>query len=154
MMAFFGAPGDRDNPARDAFEAAKEMLSRLESLNQRLKARGFDPVAIGIGLHSGEVVIGHVGAAARHEYTAIGDTVNTASRRLVNVWAGMRADAISSEHTMGCSSVLVSPSRWANNPSRDEPPCKLFGWRPPAAATFRASHARRNKKGSTRIRAG
>lgn len=80
LMTFFGAPGFSGNPIPDAFASAMEMLERLDRLNDRLESRGLEPVAIGVGLHAGEVVIGHVGSAARHEYTIIGDTVNTASR--------------------------------------------------------------------------
>lgn len=80
MMAFFGAPNPLDCPERNALSAAQEMLARLSHVNTNLQSRGIKPISIGIGLHAGEVIIGHVGSATRHEYTAIGDVVNTASR--------------------------------------------------------------------------
>lgn len=80
IMAFFGAPRSMDNPAPAGFAAARAMLEAVERLNAELRAEGVAPIAIGIGLHLGDAVVGHVGAAARHEYTAIGDTVNVASR--------------------------------------------------------------------------
>ena len=80
LMAFFGAPASSANCARDAFDAAVEMLERLDRLNAELAAEGLETVAIGVGLHLGEVVVGHIGSHDRHEYTVIGDTVNTASR--------------------------------------------------------------------------
>jgi class 3 adenylate cyclase/CHASE2 domain-containing sensor protein len=80
IMAFFGAPADLDRPVRAAVDAAKEMLLRLDALNEALRAEGSRPLAIGIGLHVGDAVVGHVGSSTRHEYTAIGDAVNTTSR--------------------------------------------------------------------------
>ncbi len=80
LMAFFGAPQALDNPAAAAFAAGREMLERLDRLNDALRAEGDQPIAIGIGLHLGPAVIGNVGPAERHEYTAIGDAVNTCSR--------------------------------------------------------------------------
>jgi class 3 adenylate cyclase/CHASE2 domain-containing sensor protein len=80
MMCFFGAPQPLANPADAAVAAAKDMLERLDALNVTFAAQGLAPIAIGIGLHLGEVVVGHVGSDARHEYTLIGDAVNAASR--------------------------------------------------------------------------
>ncbi|MCC6611043.1 MAG: adenylate/guanylate cyclase domain-containing protein [Burkholderiales bacterium] len=80
IMAVFGAPARMDNPCELAFDAAREILERLERLNVSLAAEGELPIAIGIGLACGEAVVGHVGAAARHAYTAMGDTVNVAAR--------------------------------------------------------------------------
>ena len=80
MMAFFGAPQRLDNPAQHAVDASLLMLERVEVLNARLAVQEQEPLRIGIGLHIGEVVIGHVGSSSRHEYTAIGDPVNTSSR--------------------------------------------------------------------------
>jgi class 3 adenylate cyclase len=80
LMAFFGAPNQLDNPSKNAFSAAKEMLQRLDALNKELLSEGQEEIKIGIGLHFGNAVIGHVGSATRHEYTAIGDAVNVAAR--------------------------------------------------------------------------
>src|SRR2546421_10597383 len=80
MMCFFGAPQPLERPAMSAVAAARDMLSRLDRLNAAFKEQGIDPIAIGIGLHVGEAVVGHVGSDDRHEYTVIGDAVNTASR--------------------------------------------------------------------------
>ncbi len=80
MMCFFGAPQPLERFAECAVAAAQDMLRRLEGLNAELAAHDVAPIAIGIGLHVGEVVVGHVGSDARHEYTVIGDAVNTASR--------------------------------------------------------------------------
>jgi len=80
MMCFFGAPQPLANAADAAVASAKDMLRRLDALNVTFAAQGREPIAIGIGLHIGEVVVGHVGSDARHEYTLIGDAVNAASR--------------------------------------------------------------------------
>lgn len=80
IMAFFGAPQRRENPCADAFSAAQAMLAALSEFNRELAAEGRPPLAIGIGLNYGAAVVGYIGAADRHEYTAIGDAVNTASR--------------------------------------------------------------------------
>ncbi len=81
IMAFFGAPKPAANPAKDAFAAAKAKLEKLDVLNAEFEREGGMPhLAIGIGLHMGDVVVGNVGSEERHDYTAIGDVVNTASR--------------------------------------------------------------------------
>jgi class 3 adenylate cyclase/CHASE2 domain-containing sensor protein len=80
MMCFFGAPAPLANACEAASNSARDMLVRLDALNKRFAERDLNPIAIGIGLHYGEVVLGHVGSSDRHEYTAIGDAVNTASR--------------------------------------------------------------------------
>ncbi len=80
MMALFGQPEPLPAPEKAALEAAHEMLIRLAELNRsRFAGRGLH-LQIGIGIHSGDVVLGFLGARQRHDYTAIGDTVNTASR--------------------------------------------------------------------------
>jgi class 3 adenylate cyclase/CHASE2 domain-containing sensor protein len=80
IMALFGAPNSLTNPCDEAFEAAREMLQHVDQLNERLVAEGERPFEIGIGLHAGDAVIGHVGSSARHDYTAIGDAINVAAR--------------------------------------------------------------------------
>ena len=80
IMAVFGAPQPLGNPCREAFEAARAMLKFVAELNAQFRAEGEAPIAIGIGLHAGEAVVGHVGSSSRHDYTAIGDVTNVASR--------------------------------------------------------------------------
>jgi adenylate cyclase len=80
IMAVFGTPKLLDNPCREAFETAREMLGFVAELNARLAAEGQAPIDIGIGLNAGEALCGHVGSPDRHEYSAIGDVTNVASR--------------------------------------------------------------------------
>jgi class 3 adenylate cyclase/CHASE2 domain-containing sensor protein len=80
IMAVFGVPQALPNPCAAAFEASRDMLAYLRELNVELARRGEMPLDIGIGLHAGEGVAGHIGAAARHEYSLIGDVTNVASR--------------------------------------------------------------------------
>jgi adenylate cyclase len=82
IMAVFGAPLPQEDHADRALSAAREMLSvRLGRFNAWLRAEGLgDGFRMGIGLNSGSVMSGHVGSERRVEYTAVGDTTNTASR--------------------------------------------------------------------------
>ena len=80
IMAVFGAPNALPNPCESAYIASVAMLAQLRAANVELMARGEEPIRIGIGLHAGEGVSGHVGSAARHEYSVIGDVTNVASR--------------------------------------------------------------------------
>ena len=80
IMAIFGAPVQSENSARDAFEAAIDMRKALIEVNKAFKESGFPELRFGIGIHTGPVFAGTIGAENRMEYTVIGDTVNTASR--------------------------------------------------------------------------
>jgi len=82
IMAVFGAALEQPDHADRAIAASREMLSvRLERFNQWLREREIgDGFMMGIGLNSGDVVSGMVGSENRLEYTAIGDTTNTAAR--------------------------------------------------------------------------
>jgi adenylate cyclase len=81
FMAIFGAGGEGgDGHARAALAAGRDMLAGLDAVNARVCADGNEQLGIGIGLHTGPAIVGNVGSEARLEYTAIGDTVNMASR--------------------------------------------------------------------------
>jgi adenylate cyclase len=81
LMAYFGAPFSDAQHAANAVLCAKQMISELETLNTTRIARGDVVLRIGVGIHTGEAVIGNIGSANRRlDYTAIGDTVNIASR--------------------------------------------------------------------------
>ncbi len=81
IMAVFGAPLQQENHADRALAAARDMLTKLEGFNAWLREeelhQGFK---MGIGLNTGPVMSGNVGSERRLEYTALGDTTNTAAR--------------------------------------------------------------------------
>ena len=80
VMAFFGAPQALTDPVGSCFAAAKDLLASVPVVNHRLEQASQPPLSIGIGMACGEAVVGHIGAAARHTYGAVGDCVNLASR--------------------------------------------------------------------------
>lgn len=80
MMALFGAPFNGPQDADNAVIVANQMMVELEALNQRRRKTGGDAIDIGIGVSTGEVIVGNIGSPKRMEYTAIGDSVNLAAR--------------------------------------------------------------------------
>jgi adenylate cyclase len=80
IMAVFGSPATETDDADRAWAAARDMLAALGAFNAQQRALGGPVLQIGIGLHAGPAVTGFVGSATRFEFSAVGDTVNTASR--------------------------------------------------------------------------
>lgn len=130
VMAFFGAPQALDCPEKNALEAAQEMLVRLQRFNRKLQEKDLEPVRIGIGLHIGEVIIGHVGSESRNEYTAIGDVVNAASR-LEELTKTLGYPVI-------CSGAVAEAVGYAGGMAdlgeqgiKGHSALRVFGWNPP-----------------------
>jgi adenylate cyclase len=111
IMAFWNAPVDLDDHASHACDAALEMLSQLERLNEDLEReakaakRGFMALRIGIGLNTGTCLVGNLGSDLRFDYSALGDPVNLASRIEgltkiygVSVLVGERTASLASRH--------------------------------------------------------
>lgn len=91
MMAFWNAPLDQTDHAARAVRAAKAMVDVVADVNAELSP-GEKPLAIGIGLHTGEAFVGNMGSKRRFAYSAIGDPVNLAAR--VEALAGTLGEAL------------------------------------------------------------
>ena len=80
MMAIFNAPLDQQDHETRAVDCALDIVDNMKELNKELENKGLPSIAIGIGINSGDAVIGNMGSEARFDYTAIGDAVNTGAR--------------------------------------------------------------------------
>ena len=80
IVAFWGAPVKIEDHAYKAVITAIQMMKELESFNQKHKAKGLPELKIGIGIHTGEVILGNIGSEQKLDYTIIGDNVNLGSR--------------------------------------------------------------------------
>ena len=80
IMAFWNAPLDVPDHAERAVKTALEMQAELKLLNQELSAEGLPNINIGIGINTGEALVGNMGSEQRFDYSVIGDDVNLASR--------------------------------------------------------------------------
>ncbi len=87
-MAFWGAPLAQDDCIYKAVKAGLDMLEGGAKLGAELEAKYGRSINFGVGVHYGPAVVGNIGAAIRMDYTAIGDTVNTAARLESNAPAG------------------------------------------------------------------
>jgi adenylate cyclase len=80
IMAVFGAPLDQPDHAERACRTAIEMMSELKRLRVKWAAEGRPDVNIGVGINTGDMVVGNMGSEMRFDYTVMGDSVNLASR--------------------------------------------------------------------------
>ena len=80
IMAFWNAPVNVDNHEEQAVKSALDMVDRLKELNVELEGEGKLPIKIGIGINTGEVVVGNMGSDNRFDYSILGDAANLASR--------------------------------------------------------------------------
>jgi adenylate cyclase len=80
ILALFGAPAPLASPCSAAFAAARDLLERMHQIGKNGDGAGAPAIEVDIGLACGEATVGHIGAATRYAYTAIGDCVNVAAR--------------------------------------------------------------------------
>jgi len=127
IMAVFGAPNSLDNACANAFDAGRAMLAHVADFNVKQQLQGEQPVEIGVGLHAGVAVVGHIGSSARHDFSAVGDVTNVASRiEGLTKDAGYRllcsrtvADQLPSTELL----TLLGPS-----PIKGHTPVEVFGY--------------------------
>lgn len=107
IMAFWGAPLDQPDQALKACRAALRQQAALKGLNRRFADLQLPPLAMRIGLHTGDAIVGNLGSVKRFDYTVIGDTVNLASRlEGLNKFYGSRVMA--SEDTVAACGPAVA----------------------------------------------
>ena len=80
IMAFWGAPLDCEDHAERAMKTARDMLLILDDLNAQLDEENLPHLNIGVGINSGQCVVGNMGSQSRFDYSVLGDAVNVASR--------------------------------------------------------------------------
>jgi adenylate cyclase len=80
QMAFWNAPLDDKEHAIHAVKTGLEMLGDLDAFNKEISAEGVPPFGMGLGINTGDVVVGNMGSRQRFDYTCLGDSVNLASR--------------------------------------------------------------------------
>jgi adenylate cyclase len=80
QMAFWNAPLDDPDHARNAVKTAMQMLKRLDTFNEEITKEGIPAFGMGLGINTASVVVGNMGSTQRFDYTCLGDGVNLASR--------------------------------------------------------------------------
>jgi len=122
VMALFGVGKTSIQGARDAINGARNMALALEQLNESLTHDLDKPLKIGIGIHAGPAIVGEMGYSRATTLTAMGDTVNTASR-LESMTKDLGAALVVSKHTAELAQVDLSrfPSHGAMVRGRVEP---------------------------------
>ncbi|MBR2294399.1 MAG: adenylate/guanylate cyclase domain-containing protein [Clostridiales bacterium] len=87
-MAFWGAPLPQEDPVFKAVQTAVDIIKGAGELSRKLKEEIDEELNVGVGVHFGPAVVGNMGSERHMDYTAIGDTVNTAARLESNAPAG------------------------------------------------------------------
>lgn len=80
IMAFWGAPIPQEDHALRACRGALEMIASLDQLNREWEAKGKTRLDIGVGVNTGEMIVGNMGSTSRMDYTLMGDMVNLGAR--------------------------------------------------------------------------
>jgi len=127
MMAIFNAPLDLKNHSKVAVHCAVDIKRRIIELNNELKNEGKPSIAIGIGVNSGEAIIGNMGSESRFDYTAIGDAVNVAARlesatkeKNVDILIGKQTEQYCGYHLKSLEPIIVKGK---------SKPLQIFTWK-------------------------
>jgi class 3 adenylate cyclase len=88
LLVFFGAPVPDERSAEHAVAAAIELQLAMSELNAASRSRGLPELTIGVGVHTGEALVGTIGSRHRQKYTAIGRTINLVSRIEAQTYGG------------------------------------------------------------------
>ena len=80
IMAFWNAPLDCEDHAQKAVDASREISEKADELIKELEEQGLPRIDVGIGINTGECIVGNMGSELRFDYSVIGDAVNLASR--------------------------------------------------------------------------
>jgi len=80
ILVIFGAPLQRDDDSLRAIRCAIDMQMAMKEVNRQFRQRGYPEVEMGVGVHTGEVIVGNIGSHKRSKYGVVGRVVNTASR--------------------------------------------------------------------------
>lgn len=80
ILTIFGVPERHEDDPSRAVACALEMQNRLVTLNAEISKEGYPPLAMGIGIHTGQVIVGNIGSDVRAKYGIVGNTVNIAAR--------------------------------------------------------------------------
>jgi adenylate cyclase len=122
LLALFGIDTDAPTACRQAIKAAAMVADNMQRLNQEFAKDLRAPIAFGIGIHGGDVVIGDIGYRARSVFTAIGDAVNVAAR-LEEMTKSLKCKVVISEEVCRTAGIACEtlPLSQAAVRGRDQP---------------------------------
>lgn len=113
-MFIFGAPLDMQGHEIKAYEAALDLMEDVQKVSDELEAEGLPPIAVGVGINTGEAVVGNMGSETRFDYSAIGSAVNEAARlesatkdRGVNILIGEETERFCGYHLKELDPIQV-----------------------------------------------
>ena len=129
VMAVFGAPAPYPDHARRALGAALDLAEKAQEIRAWMHRRFGDlelpDFAIGIGLHTGEAIVGNIGSPRRLEFTAIGDTVNAASR-LESLTKDLGWTIVASQSTIAAAPGVVTGRQETRAVKGRQEPLEVF----------------------------
>jgi adenylate cyclase len=134
IMCFFGAPQPTAGACRQGFLAARQMLAEMDELNRDLLRRDLPALRVGLSLAYGEAIVGRIGAAERHEYTAIGDVANV-SARLENMTKELGYSLLLTGQVVAQLGVEETFDDLGSREIRGHEPVHVHGWPARSAAT-------------------